>query len=80
VALHARQKIMDCHAFLRDWSHASALRGFESKAFGRIGGFPLLASSKGDPSQQCIYLSSGIHGDEPSGPQALLGLLNEGFF
>jgi hypothetical protein len=71
---------MDCHAFLRDWSHASALRGFQSKAFGRIGGFPLLASSKGDPSQQCIYLSSGIHGDEPSGPQALLGLLNEGFF
>ena len=40
----------------------------------------MLASSKGDPSQQCIYLSSGIHGDEPSGPQALFGLLNENFF
>ena len=71
---------MDWHAFLRDWSHASASRGFESEAFGEVGGFPLLASSKGDPSQPCIYLSTGIHGDEPSGPQALFGLLNENFF
>ncbi|HAN81634.1 MAG TPA: succinylglutamate desuccinylase, partial [Verrucomicrobiales bacterium] len=59
---------MDWHAFLRDWSHASASRGFESKTFGEIGGFPLVASSKGDSSKPCIYLSSGIHGDEPSGP------------
>ena len=28
---------MDWHAFLRDWSHASASRGFESKTFGEIG-------------------------------------------
>jgi hypothetical protein len=27
-----------------------------------------------------IYLSAGIHGDEPAGPLALLGLLREGFF
>ena len=27
-----------------------------------------------------IYLSSGIHGDEPAGPLALLGLMQEGFF
>jgi len=27
-----------------------------------------------------IYLSAGIHGDEPAGPLALLELLNEGFF
>ena len=80
MALHAREKVMDWHAFLRDWSHASALRGFESKTFGEIGGFPLVASSKGDSSKPCIYLSSGIHGDEPSGPQALFGLLNEDFF
>ena len=71
---------MDWHSFLRDWSHASASRGFESEAFGEVEGFPLLASSKGDRSQPCIYLSSGIHGDEPSGPQALFGLLNENFF
>ena len=80
MALYAREKVMDWHAFLRDWSHASASRGFESKTFGEIGGFPLVASSKGDSSKPCIYLSSGIHGDEPSGPQALFGLLNEDFF
>lgn len=28
----------------------------------------------------CVYLSAGIHGDEPAGPLALLELLFEGFF
>jgi murein peptide amidase A len=27
-----------------------------------------------------VYLSAGIHGDEPAGPLALLALLSEGFF
>ncbi len=27
-----------------------------------------------------VYLSAGIHGDEPAGPLALLALMNEGFF
>lgn len=71
---------MDWHAFLREWSHEAASRGFESETFGEVGGFPLLASSKGDPSKPCIYISSGVHGDEPSGPQALFGLLKEDFF
>lgn len=29
---------------------------------------------------RCIYLSAGIHGDEPAGPMALLELLEAGFF
>src|SRR5688572_28327193 len=27
-----------------------------------------------------VYLSSGIHGDEPAGPLAILNLMEEGFF
>lgn len=71
---------MDWHAFLREWSQETAARSFQSEVFVEVAGYPLVASRKGDPSKPCIYLSSGMHGDEPSGPQALLGLLKEGFF
>lgn len=71
---------MDWQAFLREWSQEAAARGFESEIFAEVGGYPLLASVKGDLSKPCVYLSSGMHGDEPSGPQALLALLKEGFF
>ena len=71
---------MDWHAFLRDWSQEAAARGFESEVFAEVAGYPLVASTKGDVSKPCIYLSSGMHGDESSGPQALLALLKEGFF
>lgn len=71
---------MDWHAFLRDWLQEATARGFESEALAKVAGYPLLASTKGDSSKPCIYLSSGMHGDEPSGPQALLALLQEGFF
>ncbi len=71
---------MDWHAFLRDWSQEATARGFQSEVFAEVAGYPLVASTKGDLSKPCVYLSSGMHGDEPSGPQALLALLKEGFF
>jgi hypothetical protein len=71
---------MDWHAFLRGWTHEADVRGFQSETVAEVGGYPILASTKGDPSKPCVYLSSGIHGDEPSGPNALLALLKEGYF
>lgn len=71
---------MDWQAFLNEWSQEAEARGFQSGAFAEVAGYPLLASTKGDSSKPCIYLSAGMHGDEPSGPQALLALLKEGFF
>lgn len=35
---------------------------------------------EGSPGAGSIYLSAGIHGDEPAGPLALLGLLQENRF
>ncbi len=72
--------VMDWHAFLREWQKEAVARGFQSKTLVEVGGYPVLASNKGDSSKPCLYLSAGIHGDEPAGPQALLGLLREGFF
>ena len=71
---------MDWHAFLRDWSQKASSRGFQSETLVEVGDYPLLASVKGNPAKPCIYLSSGMHGDEPSGPQALMQLLGDDFF
>ena len=71
---------MDCRAFLREWARESAAQGFRDEIYATVAGFALPASSKGDPSKPTIYLSSGMHGDETSGPAALLELLRGDFF
>ena len=57
------------------------LHGFREEPYGEINGFSLLALTK-RPSgvKPRVYLSAGIHGDEPAGPAALLRLLEQGFF
>ena len=56
-------------------------RGFRITRFGDIAGCPLIALTKRTPGPRPrIYLSAGIHGDEPAPPLALLRLLERGFF
>ncbi|YCM45761.1 M14 family metallocarboxypeptidase [Verrucomicrobiaceae bacterium 227] len=71
---------MDWREFCRQWQSEADASGFATEVLIEVDGFPVLASSKGGSGLPCIYLSSGIHGDEPAGPWALLGLLRDGFF
>jgi protein MpaA len=62
---------------------ASAARnaGFQIEKFGEIRGHPLLAATKPGPAPRPhVYLSAGIHGDEPAPSRALLQMLEQGFF
>ena len=53
--------------------------GFRYEAFGEAGGAPLFALTKRAPGPRPrIYLSGGIHGDEPAPPLALLSLIESG--
>lgn len=55
--------------------------GFQSTRFGSFDGCPLLALTKRTPGPRPrIYISSGIHGDEPAPPLALLEMIEAGFF
>ena len=55
--------------------------GFEVDTFGEIGGCPLLAfRRRTEMPRPRIYLSAGIHGDEPAPPLALLELIIQGAF
>jgi protein MpaA len=55
--------------------------GFRVERFGQVEGCPLLALTRRTPGRlPRIYLSAGIHGDEPAPPLALLDLLESGAF
>ena len=72
---------LDPAEFTPRFETAAANAGFEVDQFGEICGHRLLACTKRTPEPGLrVYLSSGIHGDEPAPPWALLRLLEEGFF
>lgn len=55
--------------------------GFRLERFGEIAGTPLIALTKRTPGPRPrLYLSAGVHGDEPAGPLALLEMLEAGVF
>lgn len=60
---------------------AASAHGFCVETFGEVAGCPLIALTR-RASGPCrrIYLSAGIHGDEPAPPLALLELLDAGAF
>lgn len=82
---------IDIRAVLRDIETAAQPHGWTSETFGQQGEFNLIAlhrpplhTSHSLPHRSLaaagafrIYLSTGIHGDEPAGPLAALRLLRE---
>jgi hypothetical protein len=68
-------------ALAAKFAESGRARGFRVETFGEIEGCPLSALTKRTPGPRPrIYLSAGIHGDEPAPPQALLHLLQHDFF
>lgn len=68
-------------AFVALFENLALSRGFHLERFGKIDDCALIALTKRTqmPGPR-IYLSAGIHGDEPAPPLALLRLLERGFF
>lgn len=63
------------------FADAGRAAGFRVEQFGAMGDCRLLALTKRTPGPRPrIYLSAGIHGDEPAPPLALLELLEAGVF
>lgn len=67
--------LLRCHdyAFLiQRWRQAVRAAGLEMRAYARAGGFEVYRIvSRGSPSGG-VYLSAGIHGDEPAATEALV--------
>jgi protein MpaA len=76
-----KDSLLDPRDFLARVERAGASAGFRLEPFGEIAGLPLLALTRRTPGPRPrIYLSAGIHGDEPAAPLALLHLLERGGF
>ena len=76
-----RGETIDIGAVLREIEATAPPRGWISEKFGRQGEFDLSAFRR-PPARTAhpaprIYLSAGIHGDEPAGPLAALKLMQE---
>jgi len=72
---------LDPTDFMLQFDHAARQAGFRGESYGEIQGHALRAYTKRTPGPRPkVYLSAGIHGDEPAPPQAILRLLNDGFF
>jgi hypothetical protein len=76
-------EIIDIRSLLGDIKAVAQANGWTLEAFHKIGGLELLAlhrnplsiSNSQPPTR--TYISTGIHGDEPAGPLAVLRLLRE---
>ncbi len=72
---------IDIAAVLRDCSVAARAHKWSEDRLTASPGLELVAFSRtpagGSAKTPCIYISTGIHGDEPAGPLAALQLLNE---
>ena len=74
---------IDIRTVLRDVETTAQQHGWSSETFGKQGEFNLLALHRAPlstissrPSTR-LYISAGIHGDEPAGPLAALKLVHE---
>jgi murein peptide amidase A len=69
---------VDIAALLRDVTHAGRRHGWLIESLPVVTGLEILTLSRRvEDADRRIYLSSGIHGDEPAGPMALLQLIEE---
>jgi hypothetical protein len=72
---------LDPAAFTLLFDAAARQTGFKPELYGEVHGHPLHAYTKRTPGvRPRVYLSAGIHGDEPAPPHALLRLVEAGFF
>lgn len=71
--------VFDLPYFQTAFREAAERAGFAPTALAELPVGPLLAWEK-PGNGPCVYLSAGIHGDEPAGPLALLELLRGDFF
>lgn len=71
---------LDPPAFAAAFATAAQAAGFRGETFGEVAGHPLVAFTRPAPGAPAIYVSAGVHGDEPAAPHALLELVATGAF
>lgn len=72
---------MDVHDYIASVDREMVKLGASREVLFEVGGFTVYGYAlENASSERSVYLSAGMHGDEPAGPLALLELLKEGAF
>ena len=69
----------DWPEFQKAFREEAETEGFTAVLLAELDAGPLIAWTRAGNGPN-VYLSAGIHGDEPAGPLALLEMMREGFF
>lgn len=70
---------MDVHSYIEACDEAIMKSGATRQLLFEVEGYKVYAYALvRDGAERSVYLSAGMHGDEPAGPSALLELLQEG--
>jgi hypothetical protein len=81
VAAPLIEPVLDPARYLADVTDAAKAAGFSVHRFAEIAGHPMIALTwRTRGPRPRIYVSAGIHGDEPAGPLTVLHLLRTGVF
>ncbi len=70
----------DIRAYLERFCRTAAGCGFERTVFAEVAGYEVPAFTKPAAGKPRVYVSAGVHGDEPAGVFALMEMLAEGCF
>jgi predicted deacylase len=69
----ARHRAHDYRGVVEAWRVLASDAGAEIGVFAADGGYPVIwVAKEGDPSERGLYLSAGIHGDEPASVWGLI--------
>ncbi|MFK7851949.1 MAG: M14 family metallocarboxypeptidase [Akkermansiaceae bacterium] len=71
--------VFELDSFLAKFASLAESRGFQSEVLCETENGPLVAWEKVGAGP-VVYISAGMHGDEPAGPLAVLDLMKRGFF
>ena len=71
---------MDVADYLERFDRVAQQRGFTREVIAEVEGYEIPAFTRAGRELPRIYLSSGMHGDEPAGVWAMLEMLEKGVF
>ncbi len=77
--IHPMNRGFDWSTYLSDFTSAADAAGFARRDLADTPAGPLSVWERGETGRS-IYVSAGMHGDEPAGPLALLELVKSGAF
>lgn len=75
----AMSDALDLATFFSEFHREAGSRGFQSEVICQTTSGPIMAYER-RADGPLVYLSAGIHGDEPAGPLAMLELMRSDFF